>query len=179
MKIDKYLEDNLIYYAIELIKKEVSPSEYYKDDLIDEIRTYGIDDYGDFSEDGSWKLIDMLQSSIDDVIRNWCKYYEKKFDKETILKMPLQKLSNVDRHTYLNIVPDDFPKCNDYKADHFLRLLKINVEDFIKLNFDEICKLPLCSPKLKEEKKEERYLKVLEYQQSIMNYINDLESKGE
>ena len=105
MKIDKYLEDNLIYYAIELIKKEVSPSEYYKDDLIDEIRTWGIDNYGDFSEDGSWKLIDMLQSSIDDVIRNWCGYYEKQFDKETILKMPLQKLSNVDRHTYLNIVP--------------------------------------------------------------------------
>lgn len=175
--MSEYLKDSLIYYAIELIKKEVSPSEYYKEELINEIRTYGIDDYGDLIENGCWKLIDILQSEIDDAIRNWCENYEKEFDKETILKMPLQKLSNTDRHTYLNIVPDDFPRCNDYKADHFLRLLKIDVEEFIKLNFEEICKLPLCSPQLKEEKKEERYLSVLEYQQNIINYINNLESE--
>lgn len=174
--MDGYLKDKLICYAIGLIKKEVSPSEYYKDDLIGEIRTYGLDDYQDLVENGDWKLIDAIQSEIDDVIRDWCRFYEKEFDKETILKMPLQKVSNVDRHTYLSIVPDDFPRCNDYKADHFLRLVKINIEEFIKLSFEEICKLPLCSPLLKEEKKEERYLKVLEYQQNIINYINDLES---
>lgn len=175
MKMSEYLKDSLIYYAIELIKKEVSPSEYYKEELINEIRTYGIDGYGDLCEDGDWKLIDELQSEIDSTIRNWCRNYEKEFNKETILEMPLQTLSNTDRHTYLNIVPDDFPSCQDREADHFLRLLKMNVSDFIKLDFNEICNLPLCSPTLKEEKKEKRYLRVLEYQQDIIDYINNLE----
>ena len=172
--MNKNLEDGLILYAIDLIKKEVSPSEYYKDDLIKEIKTHGIDSYGYLEENGEWKLIDELEQRMNEVIRNWCELYEKEFDKETILKMPLDKLFNSSRHTYLTIVPDDFPKCNDYKAEHFLRLLKMNVEDFIKLDFKEIHELPLCSPKLKEEKKEDRYLKVLEYQASIIDYINNL-----
>lgn len=172
--MNKNLEDELILYAIRLIEKEASPSEYYKDDLINEIRTYGIDDYGDLDKNGEWKLIDLLKQRIDETIRSWCEFYEKEFDKETILKMPLEELFSSSRHTYLNIVPDDFPRCNDYKAEHFLRLLKMNVEDFIKLDFKEIHELPLCSPKLKDEKKEDRYLKVLEYQASIIDYINNL-----
>ena len=44
--MNKNLEDGLILYAIDLIKKEVSPSEYYKDDIIKEIKTHGIDSYG-------------------------------------------------------------------------------------------------------------------------------------
>jgi hypothetical protein len=177
--MNEYLKKQLVDYAKKLIKEEVPPSEYYKEDLINEINTYGIDYYSDISEDGDWKLIDELQSQIDDTIRNWCRYYEKEFDKDTILEMPLQKLSRTDRHTYLNIVPDDFPECQDIKTDHFLRLIKMQVKDFIKLSFDEICKLPLCSQQLKEEKKEERYLKVLEYQTNIINYINNLEEEVE
>ena len=35
--MNKNLEDGLILYAIDLIKKEVSPSEYYKDDLVEKV----------------------------------------------------------------------------------------------------------------------------------------------
>lgn len=170
-----YLKEQLIDYAKSMIKKEVSENQYYKNDLINEISTYGYDDYGDIVENGNWKLIDEIESSIDDTIRNWCQYYEREFDKETILNMSLQSISRVDRHTYFNIVPDDFPECQDSQADHFLRFIKMKVKDFIKLDFEEICKLPLCSPQLKEEKKEKRYLKVLEYQTDIINYINNLD----
>lgn len=172
-----YLKEQLIDYAKSKIKKEVPENQYYKNDLINEIRNYGIDDYGDLIENGDWKLIDEIESSIDDTIRKWCQYYEKEFDKETILNMDLQSISRTNRHTYFNIVPDDFPKCQDSEADHFLRLIKMQVKDFIKLSFDEICKLPLCSPQLKEEKKEKRYLKVLEYQTNIINYISELEKE--
>ena len=68
--MNKNLEDGLILYAIDLIKKEVSPSEYYKDDLIKEIKTHGVDVYGYLEENGEWKLIDELEQKINEVIRN-------------------------------------------------------------------------------------------------------------
>ena len=146
--MDKYLEKQLIDYAKSMIKKEVPENQYYKNDLIKEINTCGYDECGDMVENGNWKLIDEIQGSIDDTIRKWCEYYERDFDKETILNMSLESISRVNRHTYFNIVPDDFPICRDSQADHFLRLIKMQVKDFIKLSFEEICRLPLCFPKL-------------------------------
>jgi hypothetical protein len=175
IELDNYITDTLFIEISSLIRKNVPSNQYYKEDLINELRTYGYDEWGDLVEDGEWKLIDMIEQSIANVVINWCNSYEKDFDKETILQLSLNDISKNARHSYFNIVPDDFPECEDRQADRFLSFIKMNVSEFIKLDFKEICELPLYAQNLKEEKKEERFLKVLEYQHNIIDYINNLE----
>lgn len=177
--MSEYLKQELLRYCENHIKKEVHRKFYNKERWLKEIN-YGLDDYQDMVEDGCWKLIDEIESSIDDAIRCWGRFYEYEINEELLLSLTTQDVTSSSMHCYYNEVPKNFPVPRQMNKNHWvdrglstkLGYLRIPLKDLINYTEKDIEELPIYS-KLNEENKKLRKIIIKNYIEDLKEYIEN------
>lgn len=172
--MNNYLKKEIMDYCKSVIKRNVRSTFYNKKELLEQIDTYGLDEWQDMVEDGEWKLIDEIENAINEQIEQWARFYQYEIDEDLLLDLDTEEVSDRYTHCYYNKVPRNFPqprnigKYNyiDHTLSNILGGLRIPLKEFINYSDIAIEELPIYG-KLNEENRKKRKI-------SVKNYIEDL-----